>query len=101
MTEYYLMHKNGSWLDELASALLDARMKAAFLSGASVLCDAPARRRSAREHYINIAEETGVKSRELYVTASSLKAETLQDAEGWTEIRREDGAFQPSPSASP
>lgn len=93
--------RSGSWLDELASALLDARMKAAFLSGASVLCDAPARSRSAREHYINIAEEAGVKSRELYVTASSLIAEMPQDAEGWTEIRRENGAFQPSPSASP
>lgn len=96
-------------LESLVNVLIEARLKAAFLSGATVICDIDQWERKKREKYVGLAEEAGVKER-IFCRARTHSAEYEIDQgtdvsmvreevmkyeasgenvedEGWTEIK--------------
>lgn len=93
---------------QMAALLAEARVKAAFLSGASVICDTDSWDRKTRETYIGMATDAGVKNCILYkakarsgeyerncIGASAVREPVMEygtisermEEEGWTEIK--------------
>lgn len=62
-----LKEQNIPYDKDLVFTVAGARMKAALLSGTTVIYDAINLEKADREYYIGLAEEAGVKNRELHV----------------------------------
>ncbi|MDD7220558.1 MAG: hypothetical protein PUI16_11375 [Clostridia bacterium] len=68
--------------EDLVSLIVDARIKTAFISGASVIYEAMNLDRQVREKYLEIAKECGINNRELHVINSCPPVEE----EGWNSV---------------
>ena len=80
-----LSERLGFYDHAFVSAIVDAQIKTALISGVTVIYDAPDLSRETREHFADLAETAGIKTKELYIMAADI--ENMPDYnEGWTLI---------------
>lgn len=77
--------------EEMVNQVVEIRIKTALLSGASVILDASDLRKTRREHYLQLAEECHVKTKELHVMKNEhklLNGKSPSEEKGWDKIEK-------------